>query len=172
MDQTQIKDMLFTVEPLIVKIGRRKFRHWPNGMFDDACQHVRIALWQRVLPKYDPSRGTLEAFAVKAIDNLFRSELRTLRRKRPSFQFTDLELADLTADDETDDAHPIDAELTIIQEALAELSPTDAALFQRIIDREPETASNAKADTLHMRKHRALKRLRQILSERPDAPAA
>jgi RNA polymerase sigma factor (sigma-70 family) len=171
MDQSSIERMLADVEPLVVSITKRKLRGWPVTLIDDIRQEVRIGLWQKALPRFDPSRGELSAFAGTAIRNLLYDIVRDLQRNH-HFQVTDIELQELVDDSRAD--HPIDENLQVIHDTLPDLSPTDADIIGRIISREPspEADKSAKPNTIHMRKHRAMNRLRDILGVRPDKPAA
>jgi RNA polymerase sigma factor (sigma-70 family) len=164
-----VETMLVEVEPLVIAISKRKLRGWPASMIDDVCQEVRIALWQRILPQYDPSRGTLLGFASTAIHHAIIDQLRRLKRET-TMQFTPAELDEIAGED-TSDEHHLDEQLKIVRAAIATMKPTDAALVERLLAGS-ESDKTVNRSTLAMQKSRTLARLRKILSDMGQHTAA
>jgi len=76
----QINDWLRELDPLVIALVKKRLRRFPSDARDDVCQQCRVALWQNVLPQYDPAAGPLTAFVRLCLDRVIEREVSKLER--------------------------------------------------------------------------------------------
>ncbi|HEV2294565.1 MAG TPA: sigma factor [Tepidisphaeraceae bacterium] len=133
---TSINRQLTALDPLIVRLVRRRVRGRLEQHRDDVEQACRVKLW-RALPKYEARDGaSAETFATTVVTNAISDELEKLQARPTDAALPD----DLAADD---DAGGADELLTAaIENPDEHLTPAEAHLL-RLVEQYPDRSELA-----------------------------
>lgn len=157
-------------EPILKRLARRVLKGVPACDADDIRQNVRLLLFTKIVPGYDPARGGLEPYLNVAIARALSDEYEKRGRaaKRAALDIDEVDEEQLVADDTDPAIADDDAVLITILAALDDL-PSDMLSLAHDLIRTTDCDAIAKkrgvkTDTVYKQTWRLRRRLMALLA--------
>lgn len=161
--------LLARVDPLIREVVARRLDFLGDEDREDAEQSLRLHLWSYALPRFDPRRGRLEAYAQRVIDNFLNSILDHRRPRRALVLLPqELQPHDQPRDEHHHDEVDFEGEqlrLSILARPELYLSPALARLLRALLDSPTREAAADKLGMSIESLYRTSARLRERIAE-------